>query len=89
MYRMLAAGRLDAIVDTPMNHRLHTSRLGLSDVVPRATLLTEPVYHGLHHRHAEPAARLREALQAMHDSGELQALVARAEAAYLEGLLRP
>lgn len=89
MYRMLAAGRLDAIVDTPMNHRLHTTRLGLVDVVPRATLRTEPVYHGLHRRHAATAERVRATLRAMEDSGELAALVAKAEAAYLEGLLRP
>lgn len=87
MYRMLAAGRLDVIIDTPVNHRLHTSRLGLAAIVPRAVLRSEPVYHGLHRRHAAIAPRLQATLEAMHDSGELAALVARAEAAYLAGLL--
>lgn len=87
MYRMLAAGRLDVIIDTPVNHRLHTSRMGLANIVPRAVLRSEPVYHGLHRRHEAIASRLQATLQTMRDSGELAALVARAEASYLEGLL--
>lgn len=74
LYRMLDAGRLDVVVDAPLNARRHTAALGLRTVVAQATLCEEPVYHGLHRRHAAVAPRVAAALEAMQASGELAAL---------------
>ena len=76
LYRMLAAGRLDVVVDAPMNQRRHSAELGLHNVMAQATLCEQPVYHGLHRRHAAIAPRVAAALDAMERSGELAALAA-------------
>jgi polar amino acid transport system substrate-binding protein len=81
LYRMLAAGRLDVVVDAPMDQRRHTAQLGLRNVVEQATLCEQPAYHGLHRRHAALAPRLAAALEAMQASGELAALAAVVEPA--------
>lgn len=81
LYRMLAAGRLDVVVDAPLNQRRHTAQLGLRNVVAQATLCEQPAYHGLHRRHAALAPRLAAALEAMQASGELAALAAGVEPA--------
>jgi ABC-type amino acid transport substrate-binding protein len=81
LYRMLAAGRLDVVLDAPMDQRRHTAQLGLRNVVAQATLCEQPAYHGLHRRHAALAPRLTAALEAMQASGELAALSAGVEPA--------
>ena len=81
LYRMLAAGRLDVVVDAPLNQRRHTAQLGLRNVVAQATLCEQPAYHALHRRHAALAPRLAAALEAMQASGELAALAAGVEPA--------
>lgn len=77
LYRMLAAGHLDVVVDAPMNQALHVQALGLSGIEAQATLCEEPVYHGLDRRHAAIAPRVAAALEAMRASGELAAMTAR------------
>ncbi|WP_461062098.1 substrate-binding periplasmic protein [Silanimonas algicola] len=77
LYQMLAAGRLDVVVDAPMNQAMHVGEWRLTGIVAQATLSDAPVYHGLHRRRAAIAPRVAAALEAMRASGELAAWTSR------------
>lgn len=74
LYRMLARGRLDVVVDSTVSMRRFTAELGLVGVVESGVLSRRAVYHGLQRRHAGLAGPISEALIALRASGELDAL---------------
>jgi hypothetical protein len=85
LYRMLESGRLDVVVDTPLNHSYVVHALELRNTMPVGNLGREPLYHALARKHADAARKISEVLSEMQASGELQRLAAAEEAAFLSG----
>src|SRR5262249_13698360 len=81
LFRMLAAGRVDAAICTTLAAQSAIASLGLKDVDSSPDLARFELHHYLHVRRKDLAPRIAEAIRRMKDSGELDQLTARYEAA--------
>ena len=78
MFRMLAARRVEVVVDAALSAQQCAKQLQL-DIEESPVLLRYEVYHFLHPRHAALVPRLSEALRQLIASGELKRLTAQLE----------
>ncbi len=72
--RMLKAGRVDAAVDTRLRMLNMLNFLQIKDTVASPELARFDLFHFLHRRNAEHAARLDETIRRMSNNGELERL---------------
>lgn len=85
LHRMLEAGRLDAIVDSPLSHRRYRRHDGSGAATRQAGGLgVEAVFLGLQARHQGLARRLGGTIESMQASGEWDRFRSLAEDAYVE-----
>ncbi|XYK81915.1 MAG: substrate-binding periplasmic protein [Labrenzia sp.] len=89
-FRLLAAGRLDAVVSDQIDGALAIAELGLTNVVPLGRAFqVEPMFHYLHEKHAALAPQLASVLADMRGSGELEKIVETALEAMITGQGHP
>jgi len=75
LFRLLAAGKLDAVVSDSIDGQMAINELGLTDVVPLGPpFQSEPMYHFLHERHRHLVPKIAQILMTMRESGEVEAI---------------
>lgn len=80
MFRMLQAGRVDAVISTSISARSTIEQLQIGALVAASPELgTLDLHHYLHVKHASIAARVSELIQKMKSSGELDRLTQQFE----------
>jgi polar amino acid transport system substrate-binding protein len=90
LFRLLAAGRLEAVVSDQIDGALAIAELGLTNVVPLGRpFQVEPMFHYLHEKHAALAPQLAAVLADMRGSGELEKIVETALEAMITGQGNP
>ncbi|WP_428527387.1 substrate-binding periplasmic protein [Roseibium sp.] len=86
LFRLLAAGRLDAVVSDQIDGALAIAGLGLTNVVPLGRpFQVEPMFHYLHEKHANLVPQLATVLAKMRGDGELDRIVETAMDAMIAG----
>lgn len=79
LFRLLASGKLDAVISDRIDGGLMIAKLKLSGIVPFGPpFQIEPLYHYLHIRHRALLPRIEAVLAEMRDSGEAEEIVRRA-----------
>lgn len=81
LMRMLMAGRIDLALCTTLAAQSAMASLGVKDLDASPELARFDLYHYLHVRHQDLAARLGDTIRRMRDSGELEPLTQRYELA--------
>lgn len=75
LFDLLAMGRLDVVIATPLTWQLQTQREGMDNLhILQPPLDTINLYHYLHKRHADLVPVVARTLQNMQSSGELKKL---------------
>lgn len=78
--RRLQRGLVDYALDVELVSDINLIRHNATNICKIAEpVLTVPLFHAVHQRHAELAPRLQQALQAMQDKGEIAAIWAAVE----------
>ena len=76
LFRLLAAGKLDAVVSDRIDGGLTIAKLRLPGIVPLGRpFQVEPLYHYLHTKHRALLPRIEAVLADMHASGEVDTIV--------------
>ena len=90
LYQMIALGRIDVGIDTGLSGDAVIRRLGLEgQVVHQGDIARLELHNFLGPGHADLAPRIGRVIQAMRDSGELEALTRKYEKQTLEARSKP
>lgn len=80
LFKMLVSRRFDAALDTGINGRYLIKRQGLADIQVSPDLAQHALYHYLSPKNPEMAIRIGKVITQMRASGEMDKLIAKAEA---------
>lgn len=88
MMRFLESGRADVALTNTVDGNLILKKLGLSSIVPSdKPLAVLELYHYIHEKHRGLVPRVDAVIKEMKASGELAALIKKAEKQVIEKLL--